>query len=305
LIRFGGCNFGCSFCDSSWTNKKINCNRFSPLNNFNTPFIIDLENIDSYIDFIQKKFLSKYNIKTVTSPIFLQHAVIDEEKIQEYNRLIVSTNTMSKKDFVDSLIFSYFIQSLHCMSLTQYISIFLYFEEGLSYENFYNKLILFAKNNPKTIIGKQYKTMLKIIKRAMKGSGWGYHDEKFGNIIFPIEEAIFLNVVTELDQFYSELKIFLKQITNNKTIDDLLLFISRIIINPYTKNDSKLNLKYDFMKYFKNARIGKYSRLMEKDLIINIKNIKHFNGDLVDYAKEVVWYGRRSIKFISNITVVK
>jgi len=65
LIRFGGCNFTCSFCDSSWTNRYIDCDTFSPLKNNKTPFIVDIINIDLYVNFIQKTFLDKYNIKTV------------------------------------------------------------------------------------------------------------------------------------------------------------------------------------------------------------------------------------------------
>lgn len=65
LIRFGGCNYQCSFCDSAWTNLPMDCDRFSPLNNKSTPFIVDENNIRKYIDYIQVKFLSKYNIRTV------------------------------------------------------------------------------------------------------------------------------------------------------------------------------------------------------------------------------------------------
>ena len=66
LIRLNGCNYNCSFCDSSWTNKPIDCDRFSFIDHkTQTPFIIDHINIHLYIEFIQKKFLDKYNIRTV------------------------------------------------------------------------------------------------------------------------------------------------------------------------------------------------------------------------------------------------
>lgn len=66
LIRLNGCNFSCNFCDSSWTNKVIDCDRFSFVDKkIQTPFIIDHNNIHLYVEFIQKKFLDKYNIRTV------------------------------------------------------------------------------------------------------------------------------------------------------------------------------------------------------------------------------------------------
>ena len=66
LIRLNGCNYSCKFCDSSWTNLPINCVRFSFADDkIQTPFLIDEKNIHLYIEFIQKKFLDKYEIKTV------------------------------------------------------------------------------------------------------------------------------------------------------------------------------------------------------------------------------------------------
>ena len=64
LIRTGGCNLSCSFCDTKWANKKIKCDPFS-INNTETPFILNQTNLQQYLDFIFEKFLNKYNIKTV------------------------------------------------------------------------------------------------------------------------------------------------------------------------------------------------------------------------------------------------
>ena len=65
LIRLNGCNIKCSFCDSSWTNEKLDCKPFDYQNNNKTPFEINDDNIDSYIRYIKETLLSEYCIHTV------------------------------------------------------------------------------------------------------------------------------------------------------------------------------------------------------------------------------------------------
>lgn len=64
LIRFGGCQLACSMCDSSWTNKDIYCSEFSETN-CKTPFKVERQSINNFVNYIQYKFLDKYEIETV------------------------------------------------------------------------------------------------------------------------------------------------------------------------------------------------------------------------------------------------
>ncbi len=65
LIRFNGCNLNCSFCDTSWTNEKTNCQEFDKIKNSTTPFIVNENNIYKYIEYISEKLLKNRNIRTV------------------------------------------------------------------------------------------------------------------------------------------------------------------------------------------------------------------------------------------------
>lgn len=65
LIRTNGCNIKCSFCDTWWTNEKINANLFDKEKNNKTPFKLTDNNIDSYVDYTLNQFLKDYNVKTV------------------------------------------------------------------------------------------------------------------------------------------------------------------------------------------------------------------------------------------------
>jgi 7-carboxy-7-deazaguanine synthase len=66
LIRLGNCNLDCSFCDSKWSNnlKLGDLQQFNP-EQVSYPFVLEDDNIEKFIKFLNKEFLYKYKIHTI------------------------------------------------------------------------------------------------------------------------------------------------------------------------------------------------------------------------------------------------
>lgn len=66
LIRMGNCNLDCEWCDTKWSNnlKPKEVKKFSKKNT-TLPFIIDDDNFNDFVDFINKEFLNQYTIHTI------------------------------------------------------------------------------------------------------------------------------------------------------------------------------------------------------------------------------------------------
>jgi hypothetical protein len=62
---------------------------------------------------------------------------------------------------------------LHCLGLTQFISVFLRHRFGLCSRSFYGTLLAYVDGNPETLLGQEYKVAANTIDQAMHGGAWG------------------------------------------------------------------------------------------------------------------------------------
>jgi len=64
LIRLGNCNLNCNFCDSKWSNNLKSSSEFNP-SNISFPTTITDDNFSEFVNFINSKYLNKYQINTI------------------------------------------------------------------------------------------------------------------------------------------------------------------------------------------------------------------------------------------------
>lgn len=102
LIRLGGCNLACPFCDSKWANKDGLYDLFMNDEEIKTPFRLDHSDVANYLEYVYKKFLSKYNIKTVLftggepflkeNVYFMDKFIEESKKMKYFNLYEIETN---------------------------------------------------------------------------------------------------------------------------------------------------------------------------------------------------------------------
>ena len=206
-------------------------------------------------------YISQHKIRSVRMPILLAHSTPEPESLCEYQNVVVETASMSNDDWQRAYLFYWAVQAFHCLGLLRYVAIAFRKQFGIKYSDFYEKLIEYFDGKNDTLIGKQITVIKSIVARAMAGDRLDLVLPEFGNIYWPLEEASFLNFVKEKDDFYREIKSFIETLAlqsavpmDKGLIDNLILYQSSGIKDPFTD----------------------------------------FAGDLEGYAREVVWYGRKS-----------
>ena len=113
------------------------------------------------------EYQKKHGIKTVRVPISEIHCEIRKQgSVIEYEDIIIETNTMTKKDWIDCAAFSWIVQLKHSLKLPS-----MYLRKG--------------------IIQKFYK----IAEGITEGKTRGQIDKRFGNIYWEPEEAAYLDVM--------------------------------------------------------------------------------------------------------------
>jgi len=249
-------------------------------------------------------YIAQHGIRSVTTPVLLQHSSPSEDPLVEYNDIVVETNSLPEDDFKRVFLYSWVVQACHCLGLTQYVALYARYQFGLSFKLFYERLLEFSEQNPQTLLGQEFQQVSSIVEEAVTGGNWGLVVPRFGKIIWPTEEATFLNVVCDKERFYAEITQFLRALISehgDNLEDDqlrgLLTYQKNMIIDPFTPPALTFDLDYDFHEFFEAAHLGSSRELRKRATRLTITPEHTFQGDLELYARTIVWYGRKANKF--------
>lgn len=241
-----------------------------------------------------------HGVRSVRTPLLLLHGT-DADSIQEYNEIVTQTNTMSIEDWISITTLSYVIQAFHCLNLTKKIAIALNRLLNVSYVDFYSNLINWSLENK---LG-PHKSIVQIQEMCVnvsKGVGsFDMREQRFGDLTWPTEEALFLRMV--LVDNRSWLHQFLTQKFSSQIQLDLLgdLIEFQHLSTVYPRLDgNELSETHEFRSDWISIT-GLDSDVSEANIqaLISQKITTTWSTNypcwmtLQDYAREVVWYGRK------------
>ena len=259
------------------------------------------------------EYIKEHEIETVETPIFRAHT--DKKanyEVQELEKIIVKTKAMTTADWKKGFQYSKVIQTFHTMGLLQYVAISLVNKYGCNYSDFYSNLIDYAYENPKTLLGVEISNNNESIKKIFSGVDYGQILPSYNlDILWPSEEASFLRILENIDRFYYEVYEFINHFLSKfnfledpQFLEDLLSLQKAVIVhyNDDGKNVS-VELNYNIASNVLDTINGLPTELVKysNSKVITVKKHWAGSGSKEDFARNVVWYGRKGGKFINDI----
>ena len=106
-----------------------------------------------------------------------------------------------------------------------------------------------------------------------------------------------LDYIYELDKFYSEVSEFLLSFSiDEKIFDELLTYQKSLIVVP-GENSVCQKFDHDWHSYFEAILSNKDAELIHQPTTICFY-AENAPEDWEDYARQIIWYGRRNKKTI-------
>ncbi len=255
------------------------------------------------------EYIKKYElIKIDTYPAFSHVDVIDQNEF-ERESMIVGSRTMSKEDYKKTTLYRWLFMFSHYLGYMQYIARFISNYKNISFKNFYMDFMNFCENSTESVFLK--KEIVETDKSlsiflSTKGPMGRVLDKVRKNFAWDYEEATAINIVQSKDLFYDEVKSFLKNYSiNEEIVDDLIKYQKDTIIDPNIKYPLQKTYKYNFYEMIN------YSAKLEKKSHKYLIEGKNYEGDIFEWGKETLWWGRRvaackaKIKNINNSIIIK
>ena len=252
----------------------------------------------------EPSYVKKFGIKTVRTEFAQFHCEKAENDLPEFYDLVIATDTMNTSMWVRSTMFFIYIQTFHQLGLLQFFAIYLFHEKNVKYVTFYSELLDWSEKNKDTICGKIYTEFSKKLLGIPEGNGSrSYINELFGNIVWPLEEGAFLDILPQTEQFYVEIESFLIFFNIEKEIYNNLLNYQIGMMKMPGKCRINISLNYDFYNYFNRIYVHSYGKLFALNNIVHAKD-ENYTKTWKEYAITNVWYGRNDSRNIfSDISV--
>lgn len=246
-----------------------------------------------------ESFVQQYRIKTIKSYLCQNHSRIDEDmSYSSRSELVVETSTMSMAQWRKALRISTCVQSFHSLGLLRFFAVYLRKAKNISYYDFYMNLYDWIEQES-VFVKKTVDTVCASIDTFLSGKGnLCFSDKRLGDIYWDFQEGLFVLCAMNIDEFYGEIKEYLEKYFTDKTVfDDLFRFQKESVALP-SDTEKVLNLHYDWSDYFENIFDSSYTNPEFKHMSIKIVGSQYDTWE--EYAREIVWYGKRNGKTINK-----
>jgi putative methyltransferase len=238
-------------------------------------------------------YKQQYGIKTVTTALDQYHCNDMSNVLSGCSSIVVGTNTMSPDEWIEANFFADGLQGLHHFGLTLCIAMYLRKECGVRYYDFYSALLAYLTDET-AFCGPVFRRMRAVLNDFVyHGGPLTVTDGRFGDITWPLEEAVFLACIYDDRRFYDEVGLFLRRYpVDPDTLEDLLRYQRHVVLRP-DNNGGTVRVKHAWRAYFDAILKNDYIPLQKRDITYRFAS-PFTTENWPDYAKQIVWYGRRN-----------
>jgi putative methyltransferase len=235
-----------------------------------------------------------HGIEYANIPLLLLHGSIEVDDVVEYYDVVTATASMPKEDWVRTTVFAWVVQALHCLNLTQTIAVTLNSLHGVKYTDFYEGLIVHFEKS-QNHFGKLIQELMDIASEVSNGRGsLDLGDRSYGNIMWPVEEIVFLRLINSPETF----PLINDYLLNNfpqlqhKEVQEMVRYQELTIKQPNGPASISEEFEADWHTYVSKLLLNQSVELNRSKTVIGYSKLESFQS-LEDYAREVVWYGRK------------
>lgn len=257
-----------------------------------------------------EKYRQKFNISTIRIPLSETHAAVrSREIVLEYEELIISTASMSVEDWKRMAVVSWIMQVFHGLKLGFYIMLYLADRHHVKYTGLFEYIALSKiKSNRVVLLKKEVANFYAALDSILQGKSRMRNLHEFGDIYWDQEEASYLHIVCNKEEFYDDMYEVIKEYLDNADIkydeEELKEVIDyQNLVIPHFKSEEPIehHFNYNIPEYFDTYFSEKRRGLTNKPQVMTSTDIRDYKEDKMVFAREVLLYGRKSNRMLRTV----
>ena len=251
----------------------------------------------------EPEYIARHGIRTARSPIIERHMRADALPaggIQEYEDIVIETATMPEERWVETNVATVLVNVLHYQKVAPALALYLHHEHGIRFRRWYEwvkdhsddptrfpllaRAAGYARDFYRSIAGGQTKRLVL---------------PEFGDVVWPVEEAVFLTLCREFDALFDELRGLALALAIEEgldldpaVLDDLLALQSVRVPRPRGPAQPAIDLRHDWPAWLEGVLSGKETKLERRHVRLGVTDQHGDTASLPEYARKVAWYAR-------------
>lgn len=260
----------------------------------------------------QKKYVDKYELKTIKAPIVNMHGSLDEtpaDNIHETQDLVIATKDMPKHDWVKTRVYASTVEFLFFNKILQIPLLLLYSKHpNISYKLMFEKFIKINDNKNFPCVTKVNQLFNNHSIDILNGKPEFIYSDKWLKIYWPPGEYAIIKLFSEnlIEDFYNESIKILIQLMNDKTynliIEESCMLNYHLLKKPMINTNKNITLHFNIHEFYYKALNGKNININSGEYNLKINRIKEPVLDWQEWSREVLWYGHRRANYLYEFT---
>lgn len=252
-----------------------------------------------------EEYINKYQLEVVESELVNVHGktVPGEDHVPELQKLVISTSTMSRADWVKARVFAYVVGSLHFDKILQIPICMMNSVCNLSFKDIFHKFINIDKAEF-PVFGRYLDILNNHALNIQNGGPELIGSKEHLDIWWPPNEYISIQAIRDRDNFYTEIeKIILPMIDTNQDIIKESIHLNKLLFKvPFIKDNLQVELNYNIPEIYKaKTTNSKNIKPVKGKYRYNInRTIEHWDS-WDEWYEKVVWWSHKQGKYLYEI----
>lgn len=258
----------------------------------------------------------KFGMEIVQSRIINIHGFRDNsaEDIDEYQKLVVATNTMPREDWVKTRIFAWASAFLHFDKILQIALIATHSMTDIPYRALIEAFTNTSLSSSEYPVLARIKQLFEAKACDIQAGGEEYcYSKEWLGIWWPADEYAFIDLVSrgDLDAFYEEAYRLLLETSTGKPIDasvlkDAIAVNKELLKKPNVDGKVQVETDWNILDYHREILCGLNSVPVAGRHVTVIDRDAEQWRTFEDWCREVVWYGnKRGAYLYGNASVTQ
>lgn len=260
-------------------------------------------------EFSDPEYMKKFGIVTKRIRLTEIHGAIRQEGlVQEYQDIVITTNSMPLAEWRKMCIFSWTTMLLHSLKLAFFVLAYLVDRFGIRHVDL---ITYIAEHRMPSGVGsllcEEVAHFEKQVDRLLEGHGRGHESPEFGNLYWDEEETSFLRISGKLDQFYDEMLVLLREFLRERNLPydegeltEAVQYQRMRIPSFCPPASTQWRFNFNFSEYFETHFSSNPVPLKAKPQILTVYP-RDYQGDKAKYARQTILWGRKSGTMLTDV----
>ncbi len=257
------------------------------------------------------EYQKKYGLQFVEQKLINFHGPLERGDVEEVQKMIVATKTMSLEDLARARAFGWMTGLAYFDKLLQIPITVMNKQYGIGYKEMIETLM----KDKRPTLSKVSEFFLEKARGIQRGEPEFEASKRWLGIWWPIDEYQMIEICTQpgrFDSFYRESQESLQELLKKKDrrdnehlIEEAVELNRGLVKLPFQTRDAIIELPHNIWEFYRANLLNQPTKIEAKKSRYLVDKTSEVFNSWEDWCQKVVWYGNKKGAYLNNCTLLE